>query len=157
MINIYPDSTRFQDISRGKKAVFTYKLFATNKEWLPKAPVSAAQEGAIVFPRHHAVGGMDQFVNHYLGAADLTYNAATHEQRTQMQNLETVRSVLNEIDATSTSQMLARLDAQADGLEGVTEEIEHRWSKAEAEAQLEKASTQNTGNVYRILTTTIKY
>jgi hypothetical protein len=104
-------------------------------------------EGIIEVPRHSAVGGVDSFVTEYLGRPNVTYQSATREQQEQMRILNNTRSYLDDIDSRSMNDMLARHQAQAEGLDEVTDDVASHWVRAETEEFLESTSTQDTGKI----------
>jgi hypothetical protein len=136
----YPHCARITLVHN--KAVFQYKLFSTFDEWLPKMPSSTSlAEAQICVPEHSSVGGEAEFLRH-VGLQDVTLASATPDQRNLMNNLEAMRSQLRDLDAHSTTQMLARLEAQAEGLEAIDREL---LTKAETESRLMRSSKQNEG------------
>jgi hypothetical protein len=64
-----------------------------------------------------------------------------------MRILNNTRSFLDDIDSRSMNDMLARHQAQAEGLDEVTDTVASHWVRAETEAFLESISTQETGNI----------
>ena len=124
------------------KAVMRYKMFAEDHEWKPKTPTDptavADSSSSITVPRLAAVGGLGQFYQHLVGS---TTDMSLQELAESSKNIRVMHSVtgsnvqelLRELDVSSLTSMQARLDAQSEGLETITPEVNSRWSKEETE------------------------
>ena len=127
------------------KAVFRYKLFSTFNEWLPPTPPDDTYTGHIAIPRHSAVGGLDRFVETVVGCEEVTLQNSSSSQRQLMSNINAVEKELNDLDVSSISQMMNRLEAQSDGRDELPDE--RVFEKDHADSYLTRMSDANHGTI----------
>jgi hypothetical protein len=91
------------------------------------------------------VGDIDRFYDSYIGRSNVRYQGATRDEREHLRVLQNTQSFLDDIDVRSTTEMLARHQAQSDGLNEITEEVFSQWNRAETEAYFERACSNESG------------